>query len=428
VVATVRNYSTSLQTRTLTLQVGEKTLSRAVELPPLQVRRVAFTVEPGASVEGVLRLSPDAYEPDDSYVLWLGAIPPVDVLAVAPLEEEPAKAASLFFLKKALAATDDFTTVSFRVREADPTSFFALDLSSVRAVFLLGAAGRLREAGFKSLRSYLDRGGTVIATPGKLAAHGCRDFRKYGLFAGRFLGLVGTHDRDAGSHGLTWVNPKGTLGRIFERPEETDLFRFPIRRYVRYQPGSAAVVLLTIDERDPALIEQAVGSGRLFLFALGFDPAWSDLPMTSVFLPMLRELLAAAVPSGYGVRRLACGAPLPRLTDLLGNEAAAPDTDPASTATPGVFRIGDWPVEVNVSRDESLGLKVNLYDLRRALQGASARPRPDGESLTTAGATTPDRRVVELWRYFAGGLALLVLAESLLTLAGDRRELAPRKT
>jgi hypothetical protein len=424
VVASVRNFSETVQTRTVFLDVGGQELSQQVELPPLQNRYVAFAIDAGDAVEGILRMSEDDYAADDRYFFWLGAVPPVDVLCVVPAIEGARKATELFFLKKALSVRDDFESVSFRVEDVDAESFFALDLSSVRAVFLLGAAGYLGEAGFEALSTYLQGGGTVVCTPGESVAHEYHGFRQNGLIDGRFVSVVGEHDRAGETYGLSWVNPEGVLGRLFARPEETDLFLFPIRRYVRMVPSDSATVQLRLGDGDPALIERSVGSGRFFLFTVAFEPTWSDFPMTSVFLPMLRELLASAVPSGHGVRRIACGDPLPRITDLLGNEVKGSQARIPDTLTPGVLMLGDWPVEVNVSRDESTGLSVNTYDLRQTLTEAGAAV-PGGLAGAGAGAGTV---TVDLWRYFAVAVAVLALCELLATGLTDRREASGRSS
>ena len=424
VIASVRNFSDVTQSRTVSLEVGGQTRSKQVELPPLQHRRVAFVSDAGDATQGVLRLSADDYTPDDRYFVWLGAVPPVGVLAVTPAEEQSRKATELFFLKKALSVQTDFESVSFHVQAADTESCFALDLSAVRAVFLLGAAGYLREGGFEALRACLQAGGTVICTPGESVAHEYHGLRKQGLIKGRFVTVVGKHDRSSEAYGLSGVNPDGVLGNVFSRPEETDLFLFPIRRYVRFAPDASSTVLLRIGEGEPALIERGVGNGRLFVFMFAFEPSWSDFPMTSVFLPTVRELLASAVPTGYGVRRVACGDALPHITDLLGNPVADREPDRGATREPGILLLGQWPVEVNVPREESTGMTVNAYDLKRTLTGQGAVTQ--GEAQNATAGTRPGERLIGLWQYFALAAALLILCELFVTGLTDRKELSGR--
>ena len=48
--------------------------------------------------------------------------------------------------------------------------------------------------------------------------------------------------------------------------------------------------LMTLANGDPLLVEQKVGSGRVFLFAATADRDWSDLPLKTAYLPLLQAL------------------------------------------------------------------------------------------------------------------------------------------
>jgi hypothetical protein len=53
-------------------------------------------------------------------------------------------------------------------------------------------------------------------------------------------------------------------------------------------PGRAA--LISLANGDPLLLEQKVGAGRLMLFTTSADRDWSDLPVKTVYLPLMQSL------------------------------------------------------------------------------------------------------------------------------------------
>ncbi len=425
-VVDVRNYSERALVREVTAHLGEQVQTATVDLPPLTSRRTAFVVKRGGVSRAILRLAPDQYPLDDEYHAWIGVLPPARILAILPLQQEPGKATEFFFLKKLLSVPDESTPFRFALEQAETEFLFALNLDSVQAVFLLGAAGYLRDAGFDTLLEYLNRGGTVILTPGNAAAHGFNGLRRRGMLPARYVGTAGENEKEGGHFGLGWVNPESLLGKTFANPAETDLFLFAIRKYIRFLPEPGMTVLLKTIEGDPALVEVGIGKGRLFAWAFAFEPSWGDLPMTGSFLPIIRELLAPAVAAGRGVVRIPCGGPLPPLKDLYGKNVSAqePENEAIDLSSPGAFALGEWPVEVNVSRRESVTETANLHDVKTAL----SQPGESGDRPALAAATPAGEKTVSLWPFFARAAALLLVAEMLFALFLDRRATGPGNT
>ena len=424
VVAEVRNFGAATETRTVQLRVGSHRASRAVTIAPLQVRRVPFAVPEPESERGELSLDTDDYPGDDRYVCWLGDPLPLQLLTVTPLTAEPEKSRELFFVKKALEAETEVLRERIKVESVDAEHFFALSLESVDALLLLGAVGYFRDEEFGTLREYLSAGGVAISTPGAAAGHGFRGLRTHGLLAADFLGVAGQHrSRDDPPFGLGWVNPETRVGSLFSETEDSDLFVFPLFRYVRLKIDDSVNTLIRTTEDDPALLEQPVGRGRLFVSTFAFDPGWGDFPMTTSFVPLVRELLVDARPRGGDIRRLECGQEIPPVRTLLGpEEDPAPDAEAADTSEPGVFVLAGVPHEVNTSRRESVVEKVNLPLLAARLRGVEALAEADRAS----GGILADDAVAErvLWPHFAGAVAVLFLLDVLLAWLLDRRDAA----
>lgn len=408
IVATVRNFATVPDHRQVRIADAQGEQVRNVELPTLQNRRVAFVVHQQAG-ELTVHLNEDAYPLDDTFHAWAGARPPLPVLAVSCVEQEPASADAALFLRKALELHDESSPVQFRVDELDSRFLYTRDLGETRLIVMLGSGGHCEDAEIGKLQEFLDGGGMVLWTPGSSAARGFQQLWRHGLLRARFLGLAGENGTE--SFGLGWVNPETPLGQVFSRPETTDLYLFPIRAYARFEPPANATVWLRLLDGNPALVEVPVGQGRLFVSALPLNVSWSDLPLTQSFLPLIREVALAAVPPGYGIRNLDCGADV----------AAAAGGETLDTTLPRALLYGEQPVQINVSRRESVLDQINLYDLNRQL---TVGP----EEVVMAGLATggPGTRSDELWYWPAALAALLVLGELLLAHLLDQRELAGR--
>ena len=66
-------------------------------------------------------------------------------------------------------------------------------------------------------------------------------------------------------------------------------------------PKGDARVLIKLDDGQPLLVEQAVGTGSVLLLGTGVHVDWTNLPLKPIFLPLLARLtlhLAGTSPSG----------------------------------------------------------------------------------------------------------------------------------
>ncbi len=60
--------------------------------------------------------------------------------------------------------------------------------------------------------------------------------------------------------------------------------------YVRATPVEGAGVIAKFEDGSPALIEGARGGGKLLLFTSTLDASWNDLPLTPIYLPLVRQM------------------------------------------------------------------------------------------------------------------------------------------
>lgn len=74
--------------------------------------------------------------------------------------------------------------------------------------------------------------------------------------------------------------------------------------------------LITLSNGDPLLLEQRVGSGRVFLFTTTADRDWSDLPLKTVYLPLIQGLANYLAGGNRGILDAGITIAAPKEIDL----------------------------------------------------------------------------------------------------------------
>jgi hypothetical protein len=87
------------------------------------------------------------------------------------------------------------------------------------------------------------------------------------------------------------INETSSYTNIFTKDGVNDFISVPIHQYIRLHHLKNTEILLTTENDDPVLLINRLGSGTCFVFTIGLDPTWSDLPLTSTFLPLVRQLI-----------------------------------------------------------------------------------------------------------------------------------------
>jgi hypothetical protein len=196
-----------------------------------------------------------------------------------------------------------------------------------------------------------------------------------------------------------------------------------VRRQVLAEPASLgeARVWARLSDNSPLITAHERGRGLIVLFHVSASPDWSDLPLSGLFVEVLRRTMAFAARSDGAGEREISGGPFvaQRLLDGFGALAPAPQDmrplDPeafalatASPATPpGLYeRAGvSAAIDAAQSNDSLLQLRV-----------------PAG--VERAGLTASVTRPLSGWLFGAAGLLLLIDLMIALLLIGRLPRLA----
>jgi Domain of unknown function (DUF4159)/Aerotolerance regulator N-terminal len=383
----------TLARATLDLPPGATTAEAGIVLPPELRNRLSRLVLAGPPSAASVVLLDERWRRR-----------PVGLLAGDLTAADTPFAGPLYYLRRAL-------TPYTEVREGDLTTLLKRDISVLILADRPLPAGVERDA----LTTWVEQGGLLIRFAGPRTAEqpvGETD----PLMPVTLLG----GDRQLGG-ALSWNEPAGLApfptGSPFSGlavPEEVK-----ITRQVLAEPSAdlATHTWATLADGTPLVTEAAHGAGRIVLFHVTANADWSNLPLSVLFVDMLRRLVAlsAGVAATAGSAVLAPAETL----DGYGLLSAPPQ---AATGLPA-----DAFTTTVVSPRHPPGL-YGPENGRQALNLATDLPMPEtappiaGAQMEQLSAAVPERALGP-WLLAAG---LLLLAADLIVALGLRGLLRPR--
>jgi SAM-dependent methyltransferase len=198
-------------------------------------------------------------------------------------------------------------------------------------------------------------------------------------------------------------------------------------------------VILRYESGAPALVEKQVGKGRVMLLSTTVDREWTDLPIRTGFLPLVREAARRLVGVTSDDESASLRAGEARALLFTGDEQRLEVTRPDSSVWVGRRELANSSRTVLYSETDRLG----TYHVRTVSPDGTVTPRPEQDfvvnldtresnparldpsqrpdriAVASPGAQPPKHRV-ELWHSLAAVMIGLLLCESLLTLRRRR--------
>lgn len=405
VVAEIKNFGLEATSRTVQLRTGDESLSLPLDLAPGETRSVSFILEQPSSSQAEVSIEADAFPTDDRYFLWLSRPPPIQVVIVAPTADEPESMEELFFLSRALTTRTDTQWLHFAVAPVEPAQLTADSLRGAQAVFLLGAAPYLNPGHWQLLHQHLAEGGRLLFTPGKAPARQTALLAEQGLIRLSYEGMAGIDRRQPRPHSIDWVRPDSPIDLLFRAEANRSLSHVSIYQYVRLAaPGGREGILLRTSQDDPLLLQQAVGPGLVFATAFPFQTAWTDLPVSTAFLPIIRELVAGDLRPDHGIVNLDTAPTTALIASRLNLPADSPALANLDPLVPGIHVVGGTPVVLNAPRSESLPGVTLPVDLQTAAT-------PPAHSLAGAAPASDRESRISLWPALALAALLFFILE-----------------
>ncbi len=290
-------------------------------------------------------------------------------------------------------------------------------LASDASVIILDDIAALRAREIEALGAWVDKGGALIRFAGPVLAETAQDANPPLLP----VALRGGGRAFGGA--LTWETPQ-RLDAFADQSPFAGLIApndALVRRQVLAQPGGETTERswARLEDGTPLVTGVRRGAGVIALFHVTATPDWSDLPISGVFIDMLRRLifLSALGPESAGELGETRFAPL-RLMDGFGRLSRPAEEEPALTAAqlgetpgpdrrPGLYGSGDAPLTLNAVRAETPYEPISVSGV-----------------LTLPYAAEPPRRLSP--PLFAAALILLLIDGLVTLLIGGRLRFGAR--
>jgi len=188
-----------------------------------------------------------------------------------------------------------------------------------------------------------------------------------------------------------------------------------------------ADVLMQFDNGSPALLERAVGQGRVMLFASTLDTEWNNLPLQGLYLPFAHESLRYLAQATEKERAYRIGDVID-LTTVVAEDATLSVTDAAGAVTQltpgnrmltavsnGFLSIDDGEsvqfYAVNPDPEESALARIAPSTLQDSVTNAETEPQ-QSEQVRTAQLVAEIEGPQRVWWWLMLLVMLMLLAET----------------
>jgi hypothetical protein len=199
-----------------------------------------------------------------------------------------------------------------------------IDLEGYGCVFLCDVA-QFTPGEVRRLDTYVRGGGGLVVFLGNQVRPESYNRQWAGQEGGRSLLPAKLGDRAGQNREQPYLfNALGYRHPIvapFRGRDRAGLLTAPTYEYIKLRADESAKVALAFTSGDPAIVEQRVGDGRSILVATSADATWTGWPMWPSYVPIVQELVAAAVRGRLEERSLQVGQ---SLSGTLANRAAEP--------------------------------------------------------------------------------------------------------
>ncbi|HSS13803.1 MAG TPA: DUF4159 domain-containing protein [Rhizomicrobium sp.] len=277
------------------------------------------------------------------------------------------------------------------------------------SVLLLADVAKINGADMTKVKDFVSHGGVLIRFAGERMTAGSDELVPVKLrVGGRYLGSAMAWSAPQHLAPFTSASPFNGL----EIPAEVT-----VTRQVLAEPSAEAQnrTWAQLADGTPLITAQAMGSGWIVMFHISASPGWSTLPLSGLYVDMLKRLLALS--AGTPARELAGLTSLPAVSLLDGfGRTMAPPADVTPIPAQGFSRV-------RVSPQHPPGL-YGAHEVESALNIVRAGDRlaPLADSGLQAYGNIHARA---LEPYLLAAAMMLLLVDALLSLW--LRGFTPRK-
>ncbi|HET9532634.1 MAG TPA: BatA domain-containing protein [Blastocatellia bacterium] len=343
VVAQIANHGPDpIEDAAIDLKLNDLVVERRqVKLAPFGSQLIEFSGfnVPEGSNRATIELTSDPFAIDNKYHFIIRRDDQTRTLAIETASRGRSQS---FFIQHALAAGEN-SQYSLAVKT--PGTVNPAEVDSYRAI-IINDSSDISDVLAKSITAFVERGGGLIIAAGRHTDAG--EFNR--LFGAISPAQIGEVAQQRSYALMSQVKEDHPVFGAFARSGRLTSTR--VYAYHRSTPSERASVIAALDDGTPMIVEGLAGRGKVILVTTSLDTTWNDLPLTPMFLPLVRQMLdylgGETISSSY------------RIGQMLGVQ---PDRDGSLPAVdnPGGGRVDQQTQtgQVSVSADE-----IGFYRLR----------------------------------------------------------------
>ncbi|MBO0857078.1 MAG: VWA domain-containing protein [Chloracidobacterium sp.] len=256
---------------------------REIKVAPRDAATVEFTgfnLNGGVN-RGVIVIGGDNFTFDNRYNFTLRRAEQMKALAIETASRGRGES---FYLRNALTTGEN---LPFKLEIKTAGSINPADISAYRVIILNDAP--VNQALAQALVKFVEGGGGLIIATGPHTEPTAfnqvfQNFAPAKLEAAVRL----TGGRSGDYVVMSEIKTDHPIFEIFKRSGRLATAR--VFGYVRATATEGAGVIARFEDGSPALIEATRGGGKLLLFTSTLDASWNDLPLTPIYLPLIRQM------------------------------------------------------------------------------------------------------------------------------------------
>jgi hypothetical protein len=282
VVARASNFSDEAKEVPVEFKLNDLTVERrqvALEAGGSQMVEFSdFNVTEGSN-RATIEVSGDVFGLDDKGFFTINRDDQTRVLAI---ETAGRGRSESFFIQQSLLAGEN-NQHSLVVKTAGTVN--PAELGSYRVV-IVNDVGGLNEQLAGAIKEFVERGGGLVLVAGKHTD--AASFNR--LFSAVSPAELGEVVQTRGGYALmSQVKTDHPVFSLFAQSGRLTSTR--VYAYHRAVPGEKSSVVAALDDGSPIVVEGTAGTGKVLFVSTTLDTAWSDLPLTPMFLPLIRQML-----------------------------------------------------------------------------------------------------------------------------------------
>ena len=256
---------------------------REIKIAPRDATTVEFTgfnLNEGVN-RGVIVIGGDDFTFDNRYNFTLRRAEQMKALTI---ETATRGRSESFYLRNALTTGEN---LPFNLEVKTAGSVNPADLGAYRVIILNDA--QVSPALAQALVKFVEGGGGLIIAAGPHTEPAAFNQVFQNFAPAKLEEAV----RSAGGRGgdyavMSEIKTDHPIFEVFKRSGRLATAR--VFGYFRATPNEGAGVIARFEDGSPALIEATRGGGKLLLFTSTLDASWNDLPLTPIYLPLVRQM------------------------------------------------------------------------------------------------------------------------------------------